>query len=62
VLHRVKDKGETRVTVKLYGEGKFAKRWTAPLPKGETVVIAGDDKNGTPGWWWFYPANPRASS
>jgi len=43
----VKDKGENRVTVKLYGEGKLTKRVDSALPKGETVAIAGDDKNGT---------------
>ena len=42
----VKDKGESRVTVKLYGEGKLAKRVDSPLPKGETVTIAGDTKDG----------------
>ena len=43
----VKDKGESRVTVKLYGEGKFAGRVDGPLPKGETVALAGDTKDGS---------------
>jgi hypothetical protein len=43
----VKDKGESRVTVKLYGEGKLVSRIDKPLPKGETVAIAGDTKDGS---------------
>ena len=43
----VKDKGESRVTVKLYGEGKLVSRVDKPLPKGETVAIAGDTKDGS---------------
>lgn len=43
----VKDKGESQVTVKLYGEGKFAGRVDGPLPKGETVALAGDTKDGS---------------
>jgi hypothetical protein len=55
----VKDKGETRVTVKLYGEGKFVKRLDGPLPKGETVAIAGDDKNGTAWLVVVYSCEPK---
>jgi hypothetical protein len=43
----VKDKGESRVAVKLYGEGKLVSRVDKPLPKGETVAIAGDTKDGS---------------
>ena len=42
----VKDKGENRVTVKLFGEGKLVSRVDKPLPKGETVAIAGPGKDG----------------
>lgn len=42
----VKDKGDPRVTVKLYGEGNFVSRVDKPLPKGETVAIAGNAKDG----------------
>ena len=42
----VMDKGDPRVTVKLYGEGKFVSRVDKPLPKGETVAIAGNAKDG----------------
>jgi hypothetical protein len=55
----VKDKGETRVTVKLYGEGKPTKRVDSPLPKGETVAIAGDDKNGTAWLVLVYPVDGK---
>jgi hypothetical protein len=55
----VKDKGENRVTVKLYGEGKFVKRLDGPLPKGETVTIAGDDKNGTAWLVVVYPCEVK---
>jgi hypothetical protein len=55
----VKDKGETRVTVKLYGEGKFVKRLDSALPKGETVTIAGDDKNGTAWLVVVYPCQSK---
>jgi hypothetical protein len=51
----VKDKGENRVTVKLFGEGKWVKRLDSPLPKGETMAIAGDDKNGTAWLVVVYP-------
>jgi hypothetical protein len=51
----VKDKGENRVTVKLYGEGRMVKRVDSPLPKGETITIAGDDKNGTAWLVVVYP-------
>jgi hypothetical protein len=51
----VKDKGDNRVTVKLYGEGKLTKRVDSALPKGETVAIAGDDKNGTA---WLVVVSP----
>ncbi|MCX6905541.1 MAG: hypothetical protein NTW03_19095 [Verrucomicrobia bacterium] len=43
----IKDKGESKVAVKLYGEGKMVKRVDSPLPKGETIILGGDDKNGT---------------
>jgi len=41
----VKDKGDNKVTVKLYGEGKMMQRVDKPLPKDETLAIGGDDKN-----------------
>jgi hypothetical protein len=56
----VKDKGESRVTVKLYGEGRFVKRLDSALPKGETVTIAGDDKNGTAWLVVVYPCHSKA--
>lgn len=58
----VKDKGENRVTVKLYGEGKMVKRVDSPLPKGETVTIAGDDKDGTAWLVMVYPCDPPAKT
>src|SRR4051812_18032079 len=39
----VKDKGDSKVTVKLYGDGKMAQRVDKPLPKDETLTIGGDD-------------------
>jgi hypothetical protein len=42
----VKDKGESRVTVKLYGEGKLVSRIDKPLPKGETAAIGGIGQDG----------------
>lgn len=46
----VKDKGDSKVTVKLYGDGKMAQRVDKPLPKDETLTIGGDDKNNSA---WF---------
>lgn len=43
----VKDKGDSRVTVKLYGEGKQVNRVDKSLPKGETLAIGGDVKDGS---------------
>ena len=42
----VKDKGESRVTVKLYGEGKLVSRIDKPLPPGETAAIGGIGQDG----------------
>jgi hypothetical protein len=56
----VKDKGEGRVTVKLYGGGKFVKRVDSALPMGETVTLAGDDKNGTAWLVVVYPCLAKA--
>ena len=55
----VKDKGESKVTVKLYGENKPYKRVDSALPKGETVAIAGDDKNGTAWLVLVYPVDSK---
>ena len=56
----VKDKGETRVAVKLYGENKPSKRVDSALPKGETVAIAGDAKNGTAWLVLIYPVDSKS--
>jgi hypothetical protein len=56
----VKDKGENRITVKLYGEGKLVNRVDQPLPKGETLGIAGNSRDG--GAWLVIvqPVEPAA--
>jgi hypothetical protein len=42
----VKDKGDSRVKIKLYGEGKLVSQMDNPLPKGETLALAGSAKDG----------------
>lgn len=51
----VKDKGNNNVTVKLYGEGKQVNRVDKPLPKGEVLVIGGEDKGKNA---WFITVRP----
>jgi hypothetical protein len=51
----VKDKGNNNVTVKLYGEGKQVNRVDKPLPKGEVLVIGGEDKGNNA---WFITVRP----
>lgn len=51
----VKDKGDTKIAVKLYGDGKFVNRTEKPLPKGEVLAIGGDDKNNNA---WFITVRP----
>jgi len=51
----VKDKGDSKVTVKLYGQGKMTQRVDKPLPKDETLAIGGDDKHDTA---WFVTVRP----
>jgi hypothetical protein len=41
----VKDAGNSMIKVKMTGDGKEWHRQVKPLPKGETVIIGGDDKN-----------------
>src|ERR1043165_2326060 len=41
----VKDGGNSTVKVKMTGDGKEWHRQVRPLPKGETVIIGGDDQN-----------------
>ena len=41
----VKDGGSSMIKVKMTGDGKEWHRQVKPLPKGETVIIGGDDKN-----------------
>ncbi len=50
-----KDLGDSRVKVKLYGNGKDKEviRHEKPLPKGETLIFAGDDKNDHSQSAWF---------
>lgn len=55
----VKDKGESRVTVKLDGEGKLVRRVDDPLPKGETLGIAGDTKDGSAWLVIVQPVEPK---
>lgn len=49
----VKDLGEQRVKVKLYGKDKEVIRHEKPLPPGETLIFAGDDKNDHSQSAWF---------
>jgi hypothetical protein len=51
----VKDKGNNNITVKLYGEGKQVNRVDKPLPKGEVLVIGGEDKGNNA---WFITVRP----
>ena len=41
----VKDTGDSRIKVKMFGEGKEVSRIEKSLPKGETLIISGDNKN-----------------
>jgi hypothetical protein len=45
----IKDKGDSKVTVKLYGKGVLVKRVDKGLPKGEILNIGGD-ANGSNAW------------
>lgn len=60
----VKDLGEARIKVKLYGKDKEVIRHEKPLPNGETLIFAGDDKNDHSQSAWFIvirhnnPASP----
>ncbi|MBM3844991.1 MAG: hypothetical protein FJ405_01725 [Verrucomicrobia bacterium] len=49
----VKDLGSPRVKVKLYGLDKEVVRHEKPLPAGETLIFAGDDKNDKSQSAWF---------
>ena len=49
----VKDLGSPRVKVKLYGKDKEVIRHEKPLPVGETLIFAGDDKNDKSQSAWF---------
>ena len=51
----MKDKGESKVTVKLYGRDKLVNRVDRPLPKDEVLAIGGDDKNKTA---WLITVRP----
>lgn len=46
----IKHLGDSRVKVKLFGEGKFVSQTTETLPKGDWLVLAGSSKNDTA---WF---------
>jgi hypothetical protein len=41
----VKDGGDSTIKVKMTGDGKEWHKQVKPMPKGETVIIGGDDKN-----------------
>ena len=51
----VKDKGDSKVTVKLFGKGQEVRRVDKPLTRGEVLTIGGDDKNDTA---WFITVRP----
>jgi hypothetical protein len=46
----VKNLGDSRIDVKFFGAGKPVNKMVHSLPKGDWLVIAGDDKNDTA---WF---------
>lgn len=46
----VKNLGDTRLEVKLYGSGKFVSKTVETIPKGNYLVLAGDSENKTA---WF---------
>ena len=46
----VKFLGNSRIDVYLFGEGKFINRTSHSLPRGDWLMLAGDDKNDTA---WF---------
>lgn len=52
----IKNLGKAMIEVKLYGEGKLVRKVTHPMPPGESLVLAGDDKNDTA---WFILITPR---
>ena len=43
----VKNVGDSRIEVKLYGEGKQVCRQVEALPPGDTLILGGDAKNDT---------------
>lgn len=49
----VKDLGTYRVKVKFYGKDKEVVRHEKPLPTGETLIFAGDDKDDKSQSAWF---------
>lgn len=52
----VKNLSKSKVEVKLWGEGKLVKTVTHSMPPGESLVLAGDDKNDTA---WFIVVSPK---
>lgn len=62
----VKDLNDSRIKVKLYGKDKEVIRHEKPLPSGETLIFAGDDKNDHSQSAWFIvirhePAKPAGA-
>ena len=51
----VENLGEPNIEVKLYGEGRMVVRKKQALPPGESLVLAGEDKNATA---WFVVITP----
>jgi hypothetical protein len=41
----IKDTGDSRVKVKVFGEGKEISRIEKSLPKGESLIVSGDSKD-----------------
>ena len=44
IIH-VKDLGDSRIKVKMEGQGKDVARHEKPLPKGETLIFSGEAEN-----------------
>ncbi len=56
----VKDGGNSMVKVKMTGDGREWHRQVKPLPKGETVIIGGDDKDQSAWMVVLRHADPKA--
>ena len=58
---KIKNLGNSRIEVDLYGEGKLTSRGVHSLPPGERVALGGTAKNDTAWFIVLQSADPKAS-